>query len=405
VLKANGLRPAAHLRLLRRTRWRLALRAAALVMAVLAVLSGGAYVVARRVLFGRLHERLETAARSGDWQRDAATRGYVIVGDSRPATAAQPPARQGDGDQPRFAVSADARYGALAILRYPVGAGGSNLLATPARDDVQALETFLAILAALTLAGGLAALPAGYLLAGHALHPLDEAVRERAEFVALASHRLRTPLSVIRTSAELAMSGQGLDPPQALRTILDQTVQMEGLAARLTALARAEAQRDRPRSVCDLGAVAAGVSESLRPVSVRNKTELALVVAEPVWVAAPESDVLDMLTSVVENAVQFNSPGGCVTIRVFPSGRWGMAEVADEGPGIDPADLASVTKPFFQGRRARGGAGLGLAIAGATAGRLGGRLQISSEAGAGTTVRIRLPLGRRPPAPHRLRQG
>lgn len=212
----------AYRRLVRRTRWSLALRAAVLVMAVLAVLSAGAYMVARGVLYGRLHELLEHAAASGSLPPGGAE-GYLIVGDGSTGTPQSAADGSRDGDDRGFAISPDARYGALAILRWGAHNGTPSLLATPARDDVQALQTFLAILAGLTLAGGFVALPAGYLLAGHALRPLDDAVRERTEFVALASHRLRTPLSVIRTSAELALAGQGLEPAEALETIVGQT--------------------------------------------------------------------------------------------------------------------------------------------------------------------------------------
>jgi len=382
---------------MRRIRWHLALRASALLMAVLAVLSTGAYLVARGVLFGRLHETLEHAAQTGQLRRAPEREPFVVVGGPG---APIPQGLQG-GDTDGFSVAQDAQYGALAILRWHTSSGGWRFLALPAIDDVQALGTFLVILAGLTLSSGIVALPAGYLLAGRALRPLDEAVRERAEFVALASHRLRTPLSVIRTSAELALAGQGVAAAEALRTIVDQTGQMESLAARLTALARAEALRGGHRPAADLADVVRDVVESFRPAAGQAGVELHLQAAGAVLVDAP-GDAADVLASVLENAIRFSPGGAAVTVRVQAAGRWGVVEVGDQGPGIDPADLPRVTRPFYQGRRARGGSGLGLAVARAIVDRHGGRLDIASPPGRGTVVRISLPAARtrrrRPPA-------
>ena len=376
---------------MRRIRWHLALRASALVMAVLAVLSAGAYLVARGVLYGRLHETLERAARAGQFRPNSEREPFVVVGG--PGTPI--PRGLDAGDTDGFALASDARYGTLAVLRWRTSAGALRFLALPAVDDVQALGTFLAILAGLTLSGGLVAFPAGYLLAGRALRPLDDAVRERAEFVALASHRLRTPLSVIRTSAELALVRQGLDAPEALRTIVQQTGEMESLAARLTALARAEAHPGEHRPVADLAAVVGEVALAFHPAAAQAGVELQLQVAGAVPVDASAEDARDALASVLENAIRFSPAGSAVTVRVGRAGRWGTVEVCDQGPGIDPADLPRVTRPFYQGRRARGSTGLGLAVARAIVDRRDGHLEISSLPERGTRVRIALPAPRR----------
>lgn len=376
------------MRLMRRTRWRLALRASLLVMAVLAVLSTGAYLVARGVLYGRLHDTLEQARVGG-------TAAVQVEGGLVASSVVPAQVRDTDG----FEVTTDPQYGALAILRWQSRTGAWRVLALPAVADVQALGTFLIILVGLTLAGGLAALPAGYLLAARALRPLDDAVRERAEFVALASHRLRTPLSVIRTSAELALKGQGIDPPEALSTIVEQTGEMEALADRLTALARAEALPPGGRPAgADLAAVVAGAADSFRQAAAQAGVELRVRARGPLPVSAPAGELADVLASLLENAIRFSPAGGAVTLEGRAAGRLVVAEVADQGPGIDPADLPHVLRPFYQGRRARGSSGLGLAVARAIVDRHGGRLEIASPPGGGTRVRVLLPAaGRRGP--------
>lgn len=384
--------PAAGLALVRRTRWRLAIRAAVLVMVVLALLSGGVWFAARQTLFGMLHGRLERAEHGAPSQPD------VMVGPLPSASAAGfgvlDPDRDGDHD---FSIVADPEYGLLAVLRGRDAAGDPEVLATPASDAVRALAVFAVLLGALTVAGGAAALPAGYLLAGRALRPLEEAIRERSDFVALASHRLRTPLAVIRTSAELALGGQGVGAEEALQTILAQGRDMEALASRLSALARSDGAPARRGATTDLGRVAREVAAALGPAAERAGVDLRVEGPPVLRARGPEAEVADALTSVLENAVRFSPRGGRVTVRATASGRWATVDVADQGPGIDPADLPRITEPFVQGSlgRSRGGTGLGLAIAAATLRRLHGRLHITSRPGAGTTVRMQFP---RPPA-------
>ncbi len=386
-------RPRAYVSLLWATRWRIAIRGSLLVVGVLAVLSAGAFAAARRILYGQLQQQLEDAARHVDQDADGdeATRtrgGYLVVGEA-PDTVASQVFPIGRGERSHFFLAPSSQYGTLAVL--PGAASGGASVAVPAEDDIDALRAFIRILIGLTLAGGVVALPTGYLLAGQALRPLDEAVRERSEFVALASHRLRTPLAIIRTSAELARNGQGLAPPEALDMALEQTAHLEALAQRLSSLTRAELAPGPEAPTCDLCQVAERLVTGLEPQAQAAGIDLSLQAPRPVVVAAAAVDVTDLLTSVTENALRFVPRGGHVAVRVSGSGRFGAIEVEDDGPGIDPKDLPHVTRPFFQGRRVQGGSGLGLAIAQTITDRLGGRLELSSTPSAGTRVRILVP--------------
>lgn len=381
-----------YLLLLRATRWRMASRGALLVVIVLALLSAGAFLTARHVVYGQLRQRLEAAADhvGADHDADAPTPGaggYVVVGEgSDNLLPLVLPA--GASARAHLFFIPNAHFGTLAVLP---GTAGVPTVAIPVQDDFDALRTFIRVLIGLTLTCGLVALPCGYLLAGPALRPLDEAVRARNEFVALASHRLRTPLSIIRTSAELARGGQGLAPPEALDITLQQTTHLERLAERLSALTRAEVAPELEAASAELGTVARRLAAGLEPQARAAGIHLTVEAPQAVVVAAAVGDVTDLLTSAVENALRFTPRDGHITVRVGTAGRFGLLEVEDDGPGIDPQDLPHVTRAFFQGRRVRGGSGLGLAIARAITDRIGGRLEIASTAGAGTRVRMWLP--------------
>ncbi len=375
--------------LLRRTRWRVAARAALLVTAVMGLLASAAYVTARRIVYAELRRRLELAAVHGGSDPDGDDR---IAYELRSLPAGDP-----DPDGEGFFVRNDGTAGPTAFLRLEAPDQPAQWMAMPVAADLDTLRAFLAILGGLAVAGGLVALPAGYLLAGEALRPLDLAVRTRSEFVALASHRLRTPLSVIRTSADLALAGAGLDAPEALQTIREQTERMEGLAARLSALARVETRPAGPPSTLDLAAAAVAAVRGLGPAAAQAHVDLRCEPepSRPVLVVAEPSDVDDALGSIVENAVQFTPAAGTVRVACGSSASWGWVEVRDEGPGIDPDDVLDLTRPFFQGRRARGGLGLGLAIAAAAVARARGRLEFEpGPEGRGATVRLLLPLAR-----------
>lgn len=381
--------------LVRRSRWRVAVAGAVAVTVLLSVLSAAAYVIARRAIYLQLQERLELAA-----HRDADDAGALLVDERGNILSSKLPGslltdfRNGGA----FHIIRVAELGALAVLRPPPDAPGPLLIATPAADSLHALTEFLWLLVGLSLAGGIAALPIAYVLSGRALRPLEEAVRERSEFVARASHQLRTPLAIIRTSADLALSGRGVGPDEALSTILDQTERMESLASRLTELGRAGgAPSTAIRAPTELGDVVRDAVAGIRPAAEQRRVGLEVAAPSPGPRSPAQPDELrDLLAAVLENAVKFSPAGTAVHVRLHAERGRAVIEIADQGPGIAPEDLESVTLPFYQGKESQGGHGLGLAIARAIAEREGGRLSIESHAGRGTIVRVTLPAARMP---------
>jgi signal transduction histidine kinase len=385
-MKWNAGRPPAHAELLRRSRLYIAVPSALIVAALVALIAAGLYLAAERGTYTALQSRLERVALEARHLGEPG--GYLVFDESDHLLSSGPP--QYDDSREGMQVVRDPRFGPLAVLTLPVTADGPHVVAVPAGPELYALEQLRRSLAGMTLAAAVAALFAGYALAAVAVRPLDHAVRDRSEFVALASHQLRTPLSVIRTSAELARAGLDVSPTEALGVILEQARRIEALADRLTRLARAGAGARRPRGSVDLVASVRDLLESLRPAAEQADVTLALDAAGPVWAWADQEALDEAISPVVENAIKFSPGGGAVTVRLRRERRRAIVEVVDDGPGIPAADLPHVTRPFFQGGRKRGGYGLGLAIAQAAAVRCGGRLTIVSRRSAGTVVGIEL---------------
>lgn len=113
-------------------------------------------------------------------------------------------------------------------------------------------------------------------------------------------------------------------------------------------------------------------------------------------VLADPAKMVQAITNLLSNAVKFTSPGGHVTIRIRTSRDLGaLVEIADTGIGMSASELARVREPFYQTEavlsRRYGGTGLGLPLSEAIAKLHGGRLEIDSKPGAGTSVRLILP--------------
>ncbi|MBX6378327.1 MAG: histidine kinase, partial [Clostridia bacterium] len=258
--------------------------------------------------------------------------------------------------------------------------------------------------------GGLAALAlggvAGYLLAGRALAPIRDAFRRQREFVADASHELRTPLAVLRGSVEVL--GRDLQagrvPPDAaalVRDALTEADRLGRLVDDLLTLAQADAEGIALRfDAVDLAALVREACRGMDRLAEARDVALRVRAEAPVWVRGDPERLLQLVRILVDNAIRYNRPGGSVEVSVAPVDRSRSRQtellVADTGPGMPPETLARAFDRFYRGDRARaqgeGGSGLGLAIARSIAAAHGGRVEIESQVGAGTRVRVLLPL-------------
>lgn len=383
-MKWNAGRPPAHAELLRRSRWYIAVPSALIVAALVALIAAGLYLAAERSTYAAFEGRLQRVALEAKNLGEPG--GYLVFDESDHLLSSGPP--EYDDSRQGIQVVRDPRFGPLAVLTLPMTADGPHVVAAPVGPALAALAQLRRSLVGMILAAAVAALFAGYALAGVAVRPLDHAVRDRGEFVALASHQLRTPLSVIRTSAELARAGLDVSPAEALSVILEQVRRIEALADRLTRLARAGAEARRSRGGADLAVAVPEILEPFRPAAEQAGVAVAFDALGPAWARADRETLDEAISPVVENAIKFSPAGGTVTVHVRRDRRRAIVEVADEGPGIPAADLPHVMRPFFQGGRRRGGYGLGLAIAQAAAVRCGGRVTIAPRIGPGTVVRI-----------------
>jgi len=224
-----------------------------------------------------------------------------------------------------------------------------------------------------------------------------EAVRR--DFVANASHELKTPAASIRAAAETLRDGAIDDPPAAQRF----TEQLEREAMRLSRivsdlldLSRLEGGSDLVERV-RLDAVAADEIERLEDRAAEAEVALALHADGVPSVAGSGRDLALLVRNLIDNAVRYTPAGGRVDVTVTSEDGSVVLRVADTGMGIPQRDLLRVFERFYRVDRARsretGGTGLGLSIVKHVAENHGGDVTVTSELAAGSTFEVRLPAG------------
>jgi signal transduction histidine kinase len=225
---------------------------------------------------------------------------------------------------------------------------------------------------------------------------LEQAYEQQRRFTADASHELRTPLTRIKGSASLALSAPRTpeEYSKALRVVDQAADVMSRLVRDLLLLTRTDADQLRlaqqPLAVLPLfQRAAAAVQEGTKPFVQIELPDRPLAVQGHL-------DSLDrVLTNLVENAIRHTPEGGQITLSAREEGDEVVITIADTGEGIAPEHLPHVCERFYRvdaaRSRAQGGAGLGLAICQSIVQAHGGKLEIESEVGWGTIVRVTLP--------------
>lgn len=231
------------------------------------------------------------------------------------------------------------------------------------------------------------------------------AERMRVDFVANASHELRTPLAtIIGYSETLADSDNLADELRSsfARTIGDEAQRMLRIIEDLMSLSRLEAHRFvKPTETVRVEEIMDTVVTNARFVAKARECRLVTEFDSNLPEVVGDFDQLvQLFDNLLSNAVRYGcGAGGCeVRVSVVEDGGFLRIAVVDQGPGIPKEHLPRLTERFYRvdpGRsRDQGGTGLGLAIVKHIVERHRGSLEIRSERGTGTTVTIRLPVGR-----------
>lgn len=231
----------------------------------------------------------------------------------------------------------------------------------------------------------------------------QEAVRLRDEFMAIASHDMRTPLAAVRGYAQLARrhvsGGDGTDSAALDRWLGDideSAARLTGLVSEFMDVSLLRGGHTVPlqlQKVDLVSLVAERVREHQGAEASSHSFEMSSDAAEIIgtWDPARLGRVMDNLLG---NAAKFSPDGGEIEVRVGTQGARGYAAVVDHGIGIASRDLALIFTPTYRGLNARSVAGTGLGLAGSRrlVELMGGQISVESRLGHGSTFTVWLPL-------------
>lgn len=232
-----------------------------------------------------------------------------------------------------------------------------------------------------------------------AARPMEEAIRREKQFVADASHDLKTPLSVILANNAILMENPDT-PAGTLARWLDSTQlaakRMQQLIGEMLTLAEAERQKT-PLTLepVDLADIAMKAALELESVAFEKNVTLDTDLPEKCVIRENADYLLRIVTSLLENALKYEPAGGQVILTLTQSKRKTVLSVRNPGSRIPEEDLPHVFDRFYRGDKSRtnsqGSFGLGLAITKEMTQRLGGSVTAASSEAEGTTFRVTFP--------------
>lgn len=226
----------------------------------------------------------------------------------------------------------------------------------------------------------------------------QEAIERISRFSTSAAHQLRTPLTAIRTTAELALSKAepASDQQDALVSILEDVERLSRMTEQLLFLSRLDAEHLRDEfAEVDLSDIARKVHEAYRPVAESEGIGLHLDVAEDCRAYGGETLLLEAVMNLVDNAVKWAGRDGTVSIQTTRDGRTVGLRVTDSGPGLDEAFKLHAFEPFSRHPSATyEGNGLGLSIASDVVRLHDGHLTVETGPSGGASFLLVLPAAR-----------
>ena len=287
----------------------------------------------------------------------------------------------------------------LHALRFKL-ASGQQLVAVAVADQEELENKYadligafvgIAFLALILVAAG------GFVLVRKSTEPIERSFEFMRRFMADAAHELRTPITILRTRAEIALQQprDSANYVSALRGVEAEARRLGSIVDSLLVLARADAgERQIEKERIFLDDIAIDAAGAARIVARQKNVDITVDDFEEAPIEGDSSLIRQLVMIVLDNAVKFTDPGGEVHVSVSMQEGAPTFSVDDTGIGIRQEELSRVFQRFFRGETARSrteGAGLGLSIASWIAREHGAHISLKSEAGKGTKVVVTFP--------------
>lgn len=228
------------------------------------------------------------------------------------------------------------------------------------------------------------------LLSRWAVRPVEQAWDQQRQFVADASHELKTPLAVILSNAELMQSSDTAeqDRQTCAGNILTMSYQMRALVESLLEMARVDNGTLRIHmEPVDLSQLVSDAALSFQLLYEERDLGLERQIEEGLTICGSEQHLYQVLDVLLDNALKYSSPAGTVTVRLLRTDRTCLLRVTSPGEALSKEDLTNIFKRFYRADKARamnGSYGLGLSIAMAIVTTHKGKIWAESKNGLNT---------------------
>jgi signal transduction histidine kinase len=221
---------------------------------------------------------------------------------------------------------------------------------------------------------------------------------EKNEFLSIAAHDLKNPLTVISLSAELLPDNQDSGQIKKIaKAIGDASSRMRDLIKNLLDVNAIEQGQFTSRLEClDLKTLVAECVANNEPSAAKKRITIRTGLSENILARADRAATIQILENLISNALKFSPPNTWINVQALPEKDYVAVSVRDEGPGISEADQRMLFKKFSrltaQPTGGESSTGLGLAIVKRLAEAMSGSIQCHSEIGAGARFTLRLPV-------------
>jgi two-component system sensor histidine kinase CiaH len=292
------------------------------------------------------------------------------------------------------------------VLQFPASEGAqgpSQIAAVGLVKNLEAEESMLSTLkwdiAEGIIASGIISVLAGFFLAGRALVPIRRSWDKQHQFVADASHELRTPTAVIQAQTELLFRHPDhsiKQESQNIVVILKESKRMGKLIDDLLTLARTDSnQLQIQAAFIPLHSILEDVIQQFQSLADIKNVRIITEIQGPISLWGDEERVRQLLVIVLDNALKFTSSLGNIEVKCQYVANSIQLSVKDSGYGIPAEDLPHIFERFYRGDKARsrseGGTGLGLSIAKWIVEAHGGEIGVQSQISVGTELQIVFP--------------
>jgi signal transduction histidine kinase len=237
-------------------------------------------------------------------------------------------------------------------------------------------------------------------LLGDEFNSLTSRLREteeiRRRFVANASHELKTPLASIRLLTDSILQNEGIERVTMQEFISDIGAEAERLSRtteKLMTLTRIDSRIPDDKTSVDIGLAVVSTLRMLNPLAVSRGLSLESNLMEDCFVLASEDTIHQIIFNLVENAIKYNKPNGCVEVSLYTENDEVILNIDDTGVGVPDEDLSQIFDRFYRVDKARsreaGGSGLGLAIVRDSVRELEGKVSAETKLTGGMRFQVR----------------